>query len=101
RTRLHAHGVLQTADRVLPPAARIGDKLGVGRRKRDVAILLLERLVDLADLEGEILGLPKKLLGALDVLLELLERRIRQARQIARLIDEHRRLVLEALNLVV
>ncbi|WP_442778299.1 hypothetical protein [Brevundimonas denitrificans] len=34
-------------------------------------------------------------------MLELLERRMRQARQIAGLIDEHLRLVLEALNLVV
>ena len=32
RARLHAHSVLQTADRVLPAAARVGDKLSVGRR---------------------------------------------------------------------
>ena len=98
---LHAHGVLQTANRIFPTAARVGDKLGVGRRQRDIAVLALERLVDLADLEREILSLPEKLLRALDVLLELLERAMRQARKVAGLIDEHLRLVLEALNLVV
>src|SRR5690606_24974329 len=91
----------QTADRIFPTAARIGDKLGVGRGKRDIAVLLLERLVDLADLERDVLGLAQKLLCALDVLLELLERAMRQARKIAGLIDEHLRLVLEALNLVI
>ncbi len=63
--------------------------------------MLLERFVDLADLEGDVLCLPEKLLRALDALLELLERGIWQARQIAGLIDEHLRLVLEALDLVV
>jgi len=63
--------------------------------------LALERLVDLADLEREILGLPEKLLRALDVLLELLERAMRQARKVAGLIDEHLRLVLERGDLVI
>src|SRR5690606_21023248 len=82
RARLHAHGVLQAADRVLPTRARIRDKLGVGRRKRDISITLLESLVDLPDLERDVLRLAEKLLRALDVLLERLERGIRQARQI-------------------
>src|SRR5690606_3859792 len=64
-------------------------------------VLLLERLVDLADLEGDVLRLAEKLLRALDVLLELLERAIGQARQIAGLIDEHLRFVLEAGDLVI
>src|SRR5690606_39852307 len=70
---LNAHGVLQAADRVLPAAAGIGDKLLVGGRERDVAILLLERLVDVLHVEGDALRLAEKLLRALDVLLDLLE----------------------------
>ncbi len=63
--------------------------------------LVLECLVDVLDVEGDILRLAQKLLRALHILLQGLERAIRQARQIAGLIDEHGRLILEALNLVV
>ena len=52
-------------------------------------------MVDLADIVGDALRLAEKLLRALDRLLDLVERGLRQAREIARLIDQHLRLVLE------
>src|SRR3546814_12218658 len=56
---LHAHGVLQAADRVLPAGPRIGDKLAIGRGQRAVAILGLEDLIDLLHVEGDVLCLDR------------------------------------------
>jgi hypothetical protein len=72
----------------------IGDELPVARRHRRAAVLRLKRLVDALHVEGDVLRLVQELLRALHVLLELLERRIRQARQIARLVDKHLRFIL-------
>ena len=58
-------------------------------------------MIDLLDVEGDVLRLREKLLGALDRLLKLLQRGVRQAREIARLIDQHLRLVLQRGDLVV
>jgi hypothetical protein len=63
--------------------------------------VVLERLVDVLDIIGDALCLAQKLLRPLDGLLELLERRKRQARKVARLIDQTRRLVLKRRDLVV
>ena len=50
---------------------------------------------------GDALRLREKLLGLRDLLLELRERGIGQARQVARLIDQGRRLVLQHLDFIV
>ena len=57
--------------------------------------MLLEHPIDVLDVEGDVLRLAEELLGALDVLLNLLERRVRQVRQILGLVDEALRLVLK------
>src|SRR5690606_17907458 len=46
---LDAHRILQAAHGVSPAPARIRDQLLIGGRERDLAVLLLERLIDLAD----------------------------------------------------
>ena len=99
-TGLHAHRVLQSADGIVPARAGVSDELLVRRGHRHAAVLVLKRLVDLLDVEGDVLRLTQKLLGALDVLLNLLERGIRQAGEIAALVDEHLRLILQAGDLV-
>ena len=58
-------------------------------------------MVDLLDIVGDALRLGQKLLGALDRRLKLLQRRIWQAREILRLIDQHLRLILQRRDLVV
>src|SRR3546814_20849448 len=55
----------------------------------------------LLDVVGEPLGLAEKLLGALELALQLGELAERQRGQIARLIEKRGRLVLQALDLVV
>jgi hypothetical protein len=57
--------------------------------------VVCERLVDLLDVVGDALRLLQELLGALHRLLKLLERGVRQAREVARLVDQHRRFVLK------
>ena len=63
--------------------------------------MLLEHPIDVLDVEGDVLRLAEELLGALDVLLNLLERRVRQIRQILGLVDEALRLVLKRADLVI
>ena len=92
---LHTHRVLQAADRVLPTRLRIGDELCVRRRHRGGRVFLAEDLIDLLDVVGDVLRLGEKLLGALHRLLKLLQRGVRQAREIAGLIDKRLRIVLE------
>jgi hypothetical protein len=60
---------------------RIGDELAsdADMRRCHIAAGTSDRLLDV---EGDVLRLAEELLGALDVLLKLLERRVRQARQI-------------------
>ena len=100
-SRLNVHRVLKAADRILPAGLGIGDELGIGRRHRGGRVFLLERLIDRLDVVGDILRLAEKLLRSLDRLLELRQRRIRQAGQVAGLIDQTLRLVLERSDLVV
>src|SRR3546814_383340 len=91
---LHAHRVLKAVDRVLPALARAGDQLLVGSRDRGVAVGGLECLVDLLDVERDVLRFGQQRLRPLDRLLDLLERGVRQAREVARLVDQRLRLVL-------
>ena len=91
----------KAADRVLPALARIRDELLIGRRQSRRCRIVLEGLVDLLDVEGDALRLAEELLRALHRLLELLERGVGQAREVARLVDQHLRLVLERGDLVV
>ncbi len=98
---LDTHGVLQAADGILPARPGIGDELLVRGGQRDIGVLLLEGPIDLLNVEGDVLGLVEQLLRPLYGLLKLLERGKRQARQIAGLVDQHRRLVLERGDLVV
>ena len=58
-------------------------------------------MIDLLDVVGDALRLREKLLRALDRGLKLLQRRIWQAREIARLVDQHLRLILQRGDLVV
>lgn len=61
----------------------------------------LERLIDFLDVEGDVLRLIQKLLGTLDRLLKLLNRGVRQARQIASLVDQHLCFVLKLGDLLI
>ena len=63
--------------------------------------MLLKGPIDALNIERDVLSLAQKLLRALKALLKLLERGMRQAREIARLIDEHLRFILELCDLVV
>ena len=99
--RLDPHGVLKCADRVAPTISRLIDELTVRHREIDIGILIVEDLVDLPNVEGDALRFTEKLLRARDRLLELLERRVRQAGEVARLVYQHLRFVLQRLNLVV
>src|SRR5690606_18338719 len=81
--------------------ARIRDQLLIGGRERDLAVLLLECLIDLPDFERDVLRLAQKLLRPLHVLLKLLEGGIWQAGEVAGLIDEHLRFVLKGGDLIV
>src|SRR5665213_351250 len=58
-------------------------------------------MIDLLHIVGNTLRLVQKLLGALDRGLQLLERRIWQARKIPRLVDQHLRLILQRGDLIV
>ena len=89
---LNAKSVLQGADRVLPALLSIGDQRLAGLAGVRGSVGRLERMVDLLDIVGNVLGLAQELLGALDRRLKLLQRGIRQAREIARLVDQHLRL---------
>ena len=60
-----------------------------------------ERTVDLLDIIGDALSLGEQLLGTLDRLFQLQQRRERQRGQILRLVDQHLRLVLQRHDLVV
>src|SRR3546814_6331879 len=60
----------------------------------------LEGAIDLLHVIGNALRLPQQLLGPSDRLLEFLQRGVGQARQIAGLIDEALRLVLQRGDLV-
>ena len=97
---LHPHGVLQSADRVLPPRLCIGDQRLIGLAGVRAAVGRLERAVDLLNIVGDVLRLGEELLGALDRRLKLLQRGIRQAREIARLVDQHLRFVLKRRDLI-
>ena len=68
---LHAHGVLEAGERVLPAGLRIGEELLRGGRARiGLRIGLRERLIDRGDVVGDALRLGEKLLGLADRLLE-------------------------------
>ena len=69
------------------------------RRRRRIG--RREGAIDLLDVVGDTLGLGEKLLGSLDRLFQLPQRRERQGRQILRLIDQHLRLILQRHDLVV
>ena len=69
---LHAHGVLEAGERVLPTRLRVSEKLlRGGRAGIGLRIGLRERLVDRRDAVGDALRLREKLLGPRDRLLEL------------------------------
>ena len=99
---LDAHRVLESGSSVLPACFSVGEKLlrrcpaRIGLR-----VGLGEGLIDRADAIGDPLRLGQELLGLRDRLFERGKRRIGQAREIARLIDQHGRLVLKAQDLVV
>jgi hypothetical protein len=97
-----AHRVLEPGPRVLPAGLRVGEKLlRRGRAGIGLRIGLGEGLIDRADAVGDPLRLGQELLGLGDGLFEGVERGIGQARKIARLVDQHGGLVLEALDFVV
>ena len=98
--RLNAHGVLQARDGILPARLRIGDERLTGLAGGSRRVRRREGAVDLLHVVGDALGLRQELLRLLDGLLDLLQRRIRQAREIASLIDQHLRFVLERGDLV-
>ena len=52
--RLHAERILQPADGVFPAGPGIGQKLRLGRGHGDIRVVLLEDLVDLGDIEGDV-----------------------------------------------
>ena len=85
-------------DLVKRPTARASE---LRRAEYHSGMTRLEGLVDLLDIKGDALCLREKLLRALHRLLELLERGVRQACEVAGLVDQHLRFVLEALDLVV
>jgi len=84
---LHAQRILQGRDGVLPARLRVGYQGRTGLAGVDAAVGGLERVIDLLDVESDVLRLREKLLGTLDRGLKLLQRRIWQAREIARLIE--------------
>ena len=84
---LHAQRILQGRDRVLPARLRVTDQRLAGLAGVRAAVGGLKRMIDLLDVEGDILRLREKLLRALDRGLKLLQRRIWQAREIARLVE--------------
>ena len=99
---LHAERIVVCGERILPARLRIVEELlGRGRAGVALRIAALERLVDLADVVGETLGLADQLLGPRHRLLDGLPRGIRQAREIPRLVEQHLCLVLQAGDLVV
>src|SRR3546814_2580367 len=69
----------------------------------DLAALVarVERLLDVADIKSDPLRFAEQGAGAVDLALQLLERRDRQARQVACLVRERRRLILQLLDLIV
>ena len=68
---LHAHGVLEAGERVLPARLRVGEKLlRRGRAGIGLRIGLGEGLIDRADAVGDALRLGQKLLGLGDRLFE-------------------------------
>ena len=84
-----------------PPLARLRDELLVRSGHRRIAVSRGEGLVDLLHVVGDALRLAEKLLRLLHGLLQALKRGVRQAREIARLVDQHRRFVLKRGDLVV
>src|SRR3546814_10494742 len=67
----------------------------------DLLVAVGERLLDVLHVVGDALRFPEKLLGALHLLLQLLERAERQRGQVARLVDERGGLVLDLSDLIV
>jgi hypothetical protein len=64
--RLHAHGVLEAGERVLPTRLSAGEELlRGGRAGIALRITLRERLIDRSDVVGDALGLGEELLGLL------------------------------------
>lgn len=94
-------GVLEPGDRGAPTRLRPLDQLAFGGRHRGGAVTPVERLLDLADVVSEGLGLGQKVPRPIHLLLQGLERRIGQARQIPRVVDQAGRFVLERLDLIV
>src|SRR6266540_386730 len=101
-TRLDPERILIRGQRVLPALLRIADELlRGGRAGVALRVETLEGLIDLVDVVGQALRLVEQLLRACERLLDGLQARIGQARQVLRLIEQHLRLVLQAGDLVV
>ena len=98
---LNAQRVLERADAILPARIGVGDHLRVGAGERGASVAAVECLLDVSHVVGDPLRFAEKLLRALDLLLQLLERTERQRGEIARLVGEARRCLLDLLNLVV
>jgi P-type conjugative transfer protein TrbJ len=99
--RLGHQRVLEAGDGGLPALARTGEHLLARAERGAAAVALGEGALNVGDLVGESLGAGDQLLGLVEGLLKAGERRVGQAREVARLVDQHLRLVLERGDLVV
>ncbi len=100
--RLRFQRVLEAAQRIAPARLRVGDELR--RRRRPgvaIGIDVLELALDVGDVVEHALRLAEQRLRALDRREQFAESRIRQRREIARLVDQPLRLVLQRGDLVV
>src|SRR3546814_18646485 len=84
RSGLHLHRVLKRADTVVPARLGIGDHCGLRAGQGRALVARIEGRLDIANIEGDALRLPKHMAGAIDLTLYFLQRRDRTACQIAR-----------------
>jgi len=99
--RLDLEGIFEGRHAVLP--ARLGavDHRLLRGTERNVLVVQVESALDGADIVGDALGFVQQSLGLLDLVLQGLHERERQAFEISRFVDERVRLVLEHAYLVV
>ena len=100
-TGLHLERILKGADAVFPARIGIGDHLRVAAGKRRSLVTIGERLVDLLHIIGDSLGFAEQPLRLANLILQGLKRAEWQRSEIAGLVDEAGRLVLDLPDLIV
>ena len=87
--------ILEACDGCLPAAAGTCHQFRIAESGEPGGVVGVEGVLDAGDIIGDALRLAEQVLGALHRLLQLRKRGMRQAREVAALIHQHRRLVLQ------